>query len=146
MIDITFNDMRIFKFITVFYIGLFLACSCGGSKESVEPSAVVTEFYAAMTSMKFDNAVRFCAPDSLTSYIDGYKKAYEANQSKDKGATKVASEKIAATTVTILETLKDKDIRTVSFSIADGYGNQKDKMAVLKKVEGEWKIAEIKDR
>jgi hypothetical protein len=53
---------------------------------------------------------------------------------------------LGADEVVVGETSKDKDMRTVFYTIGNGCGNKKDKIAVLKKVEGEWKITEIKDR
>jgi hypothetical protein len=50
----------------------------------------------------------------------------------------------AAVTVDDIE--RNKETRTVFYTIGDGCGNTKNKIAVLKDVEGEWKIAEIKDR
>lgn len=138
--------MRKLGFIAAICMGMILAGSCGGSKEGLEPSAVMTEFYSALTSMKFDKAAGYCTTDSMAGYIEGYKAAFEANMAKDKKATEAASEKAAGTVVTITETIKDKETRTVLYTITDVYGNSKDKTAVLTKVEGEWKIAEIKDR
>jgi hypothetical protein len=82
----------------------------------------------------------------MNDYINGYKSAVEANLSKDKKATEAAEEQLAGTVVTVAETLKEKETRTVLYSLTDSYGNSKDKTAVLKKVEGEWKITEINDR
>ena len=72
--------------------------------------------------------------------------AYKEALSKEASAAEIAAGMLAADEVVVGETSKDKDIRTVFYTIGDGYGNTKEKIAVLKKVEGEWKIAEIKDR
>ena len=58
----------------------------------------------------------------------------------------IAAGMLEAEEVIVGETARDKDIRTVFYTISDGCGNTKEKIAVLKKVEREWKIAEIKDR
>lgn len=137
--------MRKLGFIAAICLGMVLAGSCGGKGE-LEPSAVVTEFYSALTAMKFDKAVGYCTPNSMAGYIDGYKSAFEANLAKDKKATEAAVEKAAGTMVAVTETIKDKETRTVYYTLTDAYGSSKDKTAVLTKVEGEWKIAEIKDR
>ena len=137
--------MRKLGFIAAICLGMVLAGSCGGKGE-LEPSAVVTEFYSALTTMKFDKAAGYCTPDSMAGYIEGYKKAYDTNLAKDKKATEAAEKQIAGTVVTVTETLKEKETRTVLYSLTDAYGSSKDKTAVLTKVEGEWKIAEIKDR
>lgn len=138
--------MKKLGFIAAICLGIVLAGSCGGSKEGLEPSAIITEFYSALASMKFDKAAEYCTQDSMCSYIDGYKKVYDTNQAKDKKATEAAEKQLAGIVVTVTETIKDKETRTVLYSLADIYGDSKDKTAILTKVEGEWKIAEIKDR
>jgi hypothetical protein len=82
----------------------------------------------------------------LDEYINGYKGEFEALQAKDKKLAAKVQEKAALTTITIGETIKEKDVRTVTFTLTDDSGNTKEKIAVLKKVEKEWKIAEIKDK
>lgn len=139
--------MKRLGFITAICLTLTLASSCGGGKAEMEPDAVVTEFYTSLTSMNFDNAVRFCVEGSAaTEYVNQYSQLYEENLKKDEKVTKLAAEKAAGGSITITETLKDKDNRTILFVISDVYGNTKEKEATLQKVEKEWKIAEIKDK
>ena len=113
----------------------------------MEPDAVVTEFYTSLTSMNFEDAAKHCVTESAASaYIDQYRQLYETNLKRDEKVTKLAAEKAASCTISVTETLKDKDNRTVYFVISDVYGNTKEKEAALQKVEKGWKIAEIKDK
>lgn len=113
----------------------------------MEPDAVVTEFYTSLTLMNFEGAAKHCVAESAASaYIDQYRQLYEANLKRDEKVTKLAAEKAAGCTISVTETLKDKDNRTVYFVISDVYGNTKGKEATLQKVEKGWKIAEIKDK
>ena len=136
---------RIYMFIAICAAGIF-ASSCSNDN-GPEPSAIVTEFYKDVTTMKFDNAAKHCVEGALNDYINGYKGEFEALVAKDKKLAAKVEEKAAKTTITIGETIKeDKEVRTVTFTLTDDSGNTKDKIAVLKKVEKEWKIAEIKDK
>ena len=106
----------------------------------------MTEFYTAVTTMKFDDAAKYCVEGAMDEYINGYKEGFEALVAKDKKLAAKVEEKAAQTTITIGEVTKEKEVRTVDFTLADYSGNTKEKTAVLKKVEKEWKIAEIKDK
>ena len=113
----------------------------------MEPDVVVTEFYTLLTSMKFDKAAKFCIQESsAVAYVDEYRQIYETSLKRDEKVTNLAAEKAAGCTVTVTETLKEKDSRTVLFTISDVYGSTKEKEARLEKVEKAWKIAEIKDK
>ena len=113
----------------------------------MEPDAVVTEFYTSLTSMNFEEASKLCVEASeATAYVGQYRQLYETYLKRDEKVTKLAAEKAAGCTITITETLKDKDNRTVYYVISDVYGNTKEKEATLQKVEKGWKIAEIKDK
>lgn len=113
----------------------------------MEPDAVVTGFYTSLTTMNFDDAAKFCVEASeATAYIDQYRQLYETSLKKDEKVTKLAAEKAAGCTITVTETLKDKDSRTVLFVISDVYGNTKEKEATLQKAEKGWRIAGIKDK
>jgi outer membrane lipoprotein-sorting protein len=135
---------KLYMFIAICAAAVF-ASSCSNNN-GPEPSAIVTDFYKDVTTMKFDNAAKHCVEGALDEYINGYKGEFEALQAKDKKLAAKVQEKAALTTITIGETIKEKDVRTVTFTLTDDSGNTKEKIAVLKKVEKEWKIAEIKDK
>ena len=139
--------MKKLGFIAAMCLTMAFACSCGGGKAGMEPDAVVTEFYTSLTSMNFEEASKLCVEASeATAYVDQYRQLYETYLKRDEKVTKLAAEKAAGCTITITETLKDKDNRTVYYVISDVYGNTKEKEATLQKVEKGWKIAEIKDK
>ena len=139
--------MKKHRFITAICLIMALASSCGGGRAEMEPEAVVVEFYTSLTSMKFEKAEKLCVEGSqVLAYISEYRQLYEESLKRDEKVTNIAAEKVAGSTVTITETLKDKDNRTVSFVISDTYGNTKEKEATLQKIEKGWKIAELKDK
>lgn len=139
--------MKKLGFIAAMGLTMAFACSCGGGKAGMEPDAVVAEFYTSLTSMNFEGAAKQCVAESAASaYVDRYRQLYETNLKRDEKVTKLAAEKAAGCTISVTETLKDKDNRTVYFVISDVYGNTKEKEATLQKVEKGWKIAEIKDK
>lgn len=137
--------MKRLYMIIVICVAAIFASSCS-KNNGPEPSTIVTEFYTAVTTMKFDDAAKYCVEGAMDEYINGYKEAFEALVAKDKKLAAKVEEKAAQTTITIGEVTKEKEVRTVDFTLADDSGNTKEKTAVLKKVEKEWKIAEIKDK
>ena len=124
----------------------FVAVGCGPGKNEIEPSEVVVRFHKALTSMNFSEAAGYCSDGAVQEYMDTFEAAYDEKLSKDKVATEAAATLLSKDEVVIEDTVKNKDQRTVFYTISDGCGHKKDKVAVLKKVEGAWKIAEIKDR
>lgn len=124
-----------------------VAVSCGGKKKSeVEPADVVVMFHKSLTALDFELASGLCCEGEAEGYVAAFENAYKDALAKDAAAAEIAAGMLEAEEVIIGETARDKDIRTVFYTISDGCGNTKEKIAVLKKVEREWKIAEIKDR
>ena len=105
--------MKKLGFIAAMCLTMAFASSCGGGKADMEPDAVVTGFYTSLTSMNFDEAVKFCVEESAaTAYVDQYRQLYDTNLKRDEKVTKLAAEKAAGSTIAVTETLKDKDSRT----------------------------------
>lgn len=137
--------MNTLRHVIIFTAALIIA-ACGGKKSETEPADVVVMFHKSLTALDFGQATGLCCGHGAEEYVATFENAYKEAQAKDASATEIAAGMLAADEVIIGETSKDKDIRTVFYTIGDGYGNTKEKIAVLKKVEGEWKITEIKDR
>ena len=134
-------------------IGYILICmagfalvGCGGGKNEIEPAEVVVRFHKALTSMDFSEADGYCTDGAVQEYVDAFKSACQEKISKGKEATEAATILLSKDEVIIEDTVRNKDQRTVFYTISDGCGHKKNKVAVLKREEGAWKIAEIKDR
>jgi hypothetical protein len=137
--------MKTLRHVIIFTAALIVA-ACGGKKNETEPADVVVMFHKSLTALDFGQATGLCCGHGAEEYVATFENAYKEALSKEASAAEIATGMLAADEVVVGETSKDKDMRTVFYTIGDGCGNKKDKIAVLKKVEGEWKITEIKDR
>ena len=137
--------MKKIVYILICMAGL-AAAGCGGGKNEIEPAEVVVRFHKALTSMGFSEADGYCTEGAVQEYVDAFKSACQEKISKDKEATEAATILLSKDEVIIEDTVRDKDQRTVFYTISDGCEQTKKKIATLEKVEGEWRIAEIKDR
>ena len=137
--------MKKIGYILICMAGL-AAAGCGGGKNEIEPAEVVVRFHHALTSMDFSGANEYCTDGAVQEYMTTFKDACYEMLKKDNAATEAAASLLSKDEVIIVDTARNKDQRTVFYTISDGCGHTKDKIAVLKKEEGEWKIAEIKDR
>lgn len=137
--------MKTLRFVIICAATLLVA-ACSGKKDGAEPADVVSGFHKALTSLEFGKASEYCCEGAVSGYVAAFEKACEEALAKDSGATQIAAGMLSTAEVTVNDIKRDKDARTVFYTIGDGCGNTKEKVAVLKDVEGEWKIAEIKDR
>lgn len=136
--------MKIAKYIAASVAAVIIS-ACGGKGEA-EPGDIVIGFHKAITSMDFDTAAGYCTSGAVNEYLATYQEACTKSLKKDKDATEIAAELLSSTEVVIEKTSKNKGVRTVFYTINDGCGKTKKKIATLKEIEGEWRIAEIKDR
>lgn len=131
------------------YIILAALCltlsGCGSKSPDLNPEDVLKSFHSTLAAGDFEGAEKLCKP-SMHGYINDYKDALEKQRAMNKGAADIATEALSKAEVIISDIEKEKDLRMISYTIEDGYGNRKDKTAVMKEVEGEWKVKEIKDR
>jgi hypothetical protein len=137
--------MKIFKYLTIlFATGLLTAC--WGGEDDIKAGDTVIGFHKAVTSMNFEEAAKYCADGPVMEYLTTFQAACNESLKTDKEATEAAAALLTNADITIGEVEEDNDIKTVSYTISDGSGHTKDKIANLKEVEGEWKIVEIKGR
>ena len=125
------------------------ACSCGrNGYESLGPAEAIEAFMKAVVSGRFYEATGFCEGEIMDAYIKDYKKALSTKAAADSTAASIATGILSEIDVTVTEVAKtrDKGIRTVFYTITDVYGDSKDKIAIVKEVEREWRVTEIRDR
>lgn len=125
---------------------IMFVVSCGNRQNGLEPADVVVAFNKAMATCQFEEAAKLCNAETMQTYINTCKEFYDANVKKDKKVTESAVETFSKVETVIGEIVKERGVRTISYSLKDSYGSTKEKVAVLKDVEGEWKIEEIKDK
>lgn len=137
--------MKIFKYLTIlFATGLLTAC--WGREDDVKAGEAVVKFHKAVTSMNFEEAAKYCADGPVMEYLATFQAACNESLKTDKEATEAAVALLTNAEITIGEVEENDDVKAVSYTISDGSGQTKDKIANLKEVEGEWKIVEIKGR
>ena len=123
------------------------AYGCAG-KGSVPlgPGETVEAFTQALASGRIEEAMELCDSIQMAGYIDGYKELLTEKSAADSAATSIATGILSELNVTVTEVSKAKGSRTVFYTIDNGYGDSKQKIATVVNVEGEWKVKDIKDR
>jgi hypothetical protein len=106
----------------------------------------VEAFTKALASGRIDEAMGLCDSIQMAGYIDGYKELLTAKSVADSAATSIATGILSELNVTVTEVSKAKGSRTVFYTIDNGYGDSKQKIATVVNVEGEWKVKDIKDK
>lgn len=137
--------MKVLKHITLF-IAAGILTACWGGDDDLKAGEAITGFHKALTSMNFEEAAKYCTEGSVKDYISTFEAACKESLKTDKNATEAAATMLANAAITIGDVTRNKDIRTVFYTISNGDGQTKEKVATLKEVEGEWKIAEIRNR
>lgn len=137
--------MKVLKYISILLAASILT-ACWGGEDDTKAGEAVVGFHKALTSMNFEEAAKYCTDGPVREYIEAYETACNTSLKTDKEATEAATALLTNAEIALGEVVKNKDIKTVFYTISDGNGNTKEKVATMKEVEGEWKIAEIKDR
>lgn len=140
---------KIFGYCILVAAAMAVACSCGRKGfEPLGPGEVTEAFMKAVASGRFGDAAGLCEGETMDAYIKAYEKALSKKASADSTAASIATGILAEIDVTVTEVAKTKDkgIRTVFYTITDVYGDSKEKLAIVKEVEREWRVTEIRDR
>ena len=82
----------------------------------------------------------------MQSYINNIRTALDEAARRDSSAAAIATSILREAQIKIGETTKNQDKRTVNYTIVINEELKKDKVASMKKEEGEWKIEAITDR
>lgn len=120
-----------------------LAGGCSGTAS--DPAEVVAAFTRAVAAGRFDEASGLCST-SMQAYVEAFAEALDKESASDSTAAAIATGILSEMTVTVNRTEASRDIRMVFYTIEDAYGHRKEKVACLRKEEGEWKVTEISDR
>lgn len=126
---------------------LLFAVGCGqsGKTEELSPEATVEAFCRQLAGGDFEGASSFCDTTAMKDYIDAYAQAWEMQNKEDSCITAIAAGILAEAEITVNEVSRDGGRRIVSYTIKAGEGLSKDKKAVLKNEEGEWRVEKITD-
>lgn len=130
-------------FVIMFGISIFKRCSGRDNSKELGPEATLQEFYSQLCAGEFDKAEELCDTLHLSEYIGTFKQTWNET---DSTVCAIASAILSEMTVTVTDTEKNGQTRTLFYRISSTSGSEKEKMATLKKVEGAWKIEKITDR
>lgn len=139
--------MKTFSKYIVLTAIVMTAYGCAGKGSvSLGPGETVEAFTQALASGRIEEAMGLCDSIQMAGYIDGYKELLTEKSAADSAATSIATGILSELNVTVTEVSKAKGSRTVFYTIDNGYGDSKQKIATVVNVEGEWKVKDIKDK
>ena len=129
-------------------VSLTVLAGCTGSRKAKEmgPAETVEAFCKALVSGEYDEAFSFCDSLQMQSYIDNIRAAFNEAARRDSSAAAIAASILKEAQVEIGEISKEQDKRMVNYTIIINEDLKKEKIASMKKEEGEWKIEAITDR
>lgn len=130
-------------FVVMFGISLVRTCNSRNGLEDMGPEATLEAFYKELCAGEFDRAMSLCDTLGMEEYINGFRLEWERN---DSTVSDMASAILSEMSVTVTDTEKDGQTRTVFYELAISDSRSKEKVATLSKEEGAWKIEEITDR
>lgn len=124
-------------------ITVFLAGCFQGREIELGPGKTLEMFYRDLCAGDFDGASGLCDSLSMSGYIDGFRTAWEKN---DSTVREIASDILSEMTVRVTDAEKNGQSRTIFYELTATDGCSKEKAATLRKEEGAWKIERITDR
>ncbi len=120
-----------------------LAAACGSSQKK-GPEDVVVEFSRAVVAGDFETAYGLCDTLCMKDYLDSCRETMELYQKKDSAVYSIATSILSGAEIEVLEVEKIDDGRSVLYTIG-AEGAVKEKVATVKKEEGEWRVTSISD-
>ena len=121
-----------------------LVTSCQQNGETkLGPDATLESFYKSLCAGEFVQAESLCDAPGMEGYVNGFRPAWEQNDSTTR---KIASAILADVSIEITDTEQNGQDRTIFYKMTATGGQSKEKIAILRKEEGEWKIMAITDR
>lgn len=127
--------------VVVFGIAIF--GKKGGKGSESGPEKTLTTFYENLYAGDFSSAESLCDTLSMGAYLETFRCAWDA---ADKDIIDAVPGILAKTEIEITDIEKDGQTRTVFYTMTAPEGRTKEKIAELRKEEGEWIIATITDR
>lgn len=121
---------------------LLMGCRQNGETK-LGPDSTLEEFYRNLCSGQFTQAEGLCDKTAMEEYLNGFRSAWEGN---DSTTMAMASDILAEMSIEITDTEQNSQSRTIFYKLTAADGQSKEKIATLKKEEGEWSITAITDR
>ena len=120
-------------------------CRGGEQVEQVlGPEAVVETFCRAVASGDMEQAEELCDTVSMKGYLDAWTETWAELAAKDSSALRIAAGILSESTFTVTDVVKDGDRRIINYTLETG-GKTKNRSAVVRKEEGEWRVESMTD-
>lgn len=135
--------MKMKRIIVLATIAVITAGCFQGNKSEIGPHETLEMFYRNLCCGDLDGAENLCISPQMNGYLESFRTAWEKT---DSTTAAIASDMLSEMTVNITDEEKDGQTRTVFYKLTGTDGQNKEKIATLRKEEGAWKIEAITDR
>lgn len=135
-----------FIFLKILILAVLLS-GCKDVKQGEQvlgPEAVVEAFCRAVASGDMEQAEELCDTVSMKGYLDGWTETWAELAVKDSSALRIAAGILSESTFTVTDVVKDGDRRIINYTLETG-GKTKNRSAVVRKEEGEWRVESMID-
>ena len=119
-----------------------LGCS-QGERSELGPHETLETFYRSLCSGDIDGAENLCIRPKMSDYLESFRTTWEKNDSTVIGIT---SDILSEMVINITDEQKNGEHRSIFYKLTGTAGQNKEKIATLRKEEGAWKIEAITDR
>lgn len=124
--------------VAVISAGCFL-----GNKSEIGPQETLEMFYRSLCCGDLDGAGNLCHKPGMDGYLENFRTAWEKT---DSTTAAIASDMLSEMSIEVTDQEKDGQTRTIFYELTATDGQNKEKVATLRKEEGAWKIEAITDR
>ena len=135
-----------FIFLKILILAVLLS-GCKDVKQGEQilgPEAVVETFCRAVASGDMEQAEELCDTVSMKGYLDAWTETWAELAVKDSSALRIAAGILSESTFTVTDVVKDGDRRIINYTLETG-GKTKNRSAVVRKEEGEWRVESMTD-
>lgn len=138
---IIYKSMR--RLLIAVAISLFIMGCQHSGETKLGPDATLESFYKNLCAGEFEQAESLCEAAGMEGYVNEFRLTWEKSDSTTR---RIASAILADISIEITDTEQNGQNRTIFYKMTATDGQSKEKMATLRKEEGEWKITAIIDR
>lgn len=135
--------MKMKRIIILSAIAVITAGCFQGKGSETGPQETLETFYRSLCSGNFDEVEKLCMKPEMDEYLDNFRKVWEKT---DSTTAAIASDMLSEMSIEVIDQEKDGQIRTIFYELTATDGQNKEKVATLRKEEGAWKIEAITDR
>ena len=114
-----------------------------GNKSEIGPRETLEMFYRSLCCGDLDGAGNLCHKPGMDGYMENFRQAWEKT---DSTIAAITSDILSEMSIEITDEQRDGQIRTIFYELTATDGQNKEKIATLRKEEGAWKIEAITDR